>query len=133
MERIKVLLVEPLKKPRLIEVEHTLENLQKLVGGSIQAVYPWEDPVALVCDDEGKFKGYPPNRMLVDEEGNPYDLICGTFFISGLTADDFGSIPDELAQKYSERFQYPEMVMRRLDGRIIWFRMGSGKEPEMIV
>ena len=39
-EKIRVLLVEPLERPRLVEVEHTLENLQKLVGGSIQAVYP---------------------------------------------------------------------------------------------
>ena len=38
-KEIKVLLVEPMEQPRLVTVEHTLENLQKLVDGYIQAVY----------------------------------------------------------------------------------------------
>ena len=38
-ETIRVLLVEPMEKPRLVTVPHTLENLQKLVDGYIQAVY----------------------------------------------------------------------------------------------
>ena len=55
-EMIRVLLVEPHKHPRLVEVEHTLENLQRLVGGYIAASYPWDDHVSLVYDDDGKFK-----------------------------------------------------------------------------
>ena len=71
-EMIKVLLVEPMKMPRLIEVERSLESLHELVGGYLQAVYPWDTNAALVCDDEGKFKGYPPNRALVDEIGRAH-------------------------------------------------------------
>ena len=132
MERIRILKVAPLEKPELVEIDHTLKNLQEIVGGDIQAVYPWEDPVALVCDDEGKFKSYPANRVLVDDEGNPYDIVCGTFFICGLTREDFGSLSDELAEKYAERFRFPEMLMRRMDGRIMWVRIGSGEEPRII-
>ena len=40
MERIRVLLVEPGEKPRLVTVPHTLDELQKLVGGYIAATYP---------------------------------------------------------------------------------------------
>ena len=129
MERIRMLEVAPLEAPRLIEVYHTLENLQELVGGTVQAVYPWDDLVAILCDDDGKAKGYPANRILVDEDGNPYDIIVGTFYICGLTNTDFGSISDELAEKYTERFRYPEMFMRTENGHVVMFRLGSGEPP----
>ena len=129
MERIRLLEIAPLEKPRLIEVEHTLENLQALVGGTVQAVYPWEDLVAVLCDDDGKGKGYPANRILEDEEGNPYDIIVGTFYICGLTKEDFASIPDDLAEKYTEKFRYPEMFMRTENGHVVMFRLGSGEPP----
>lgn len=132
MERIKVLIVKPGEKPVLTEIDHTLENLQEIVGGSIQAVYPWEDPVGIICDDEGKFKGYAPNRMLVDEEGEPYDILVGTFMICGLTKEDFGSLSDELAEKYREKFYWPEMFMRTLGNQVVWFKLKPGEEPRII-
>lgn len=127
-EQIRVLLVEPGEKPGLISVGHTLENLQKLVGGDIQAVYPWEDPVALVCCDTGKIDGLVPNRMLED-----YDIICGAFFICGLSYENFDSISDELAEKYEKKFHYPELFMRTLDGHVLMARLGSGEPPEVIM
>lgn len=132
MERIRMLEIAPLEAPRLIEVDHTLENLQELVGGTVQAVYPWDDLVAILCDDDGKAKGYPANRILTDEDGNPYDIIVGTFYICGLTSTDFGSISDELAEKYTERFRYPEMFMRTENGHVVMFRLGSGEPPMQI-
>ena len=132
MERIRMLEIAPLKPPRLIEVDHTLEDLQELVGGTVQAVYPWDDLVAILCDDDGKAKGYPANRILTDEDGNPYDVIVGTFYICGLTSTDFGSIPDELAEKYTERVRYPEMFMRTENGHVVMFRLGSGEPPMQI-
>ena len=131
-EKIRVLLVEPLEKPRLVEIEHSLVNLQGLVDGWISAIYPWEDPVAIVCDDEAKLKGKYPNRALVDDEGNPYDIICGTFFLCGLGMDDFTSISEELAEKYTEMFRYPEMFVRALDGHVAWMRLNSGERPRVI-
>ena len=134
MEMIRMIEVAPLEAPRLIEVEHTLENLQELVGGTVQAVYPWdEDLVAVLCDDDGKFKGYPANRVLTDEDDNPYDILVGTFYICGLTREDFGSISDELAEKYMEKFRYPEFFMRTENGHVIMFRMGSGEAPVQIM
>lgn len=132
MEMIRMLEIAPLKAPRLIEVEHTLENLQELVGGTVQAVYPWEDRCCILCDDDGKFKGYPANRILVDEDGNPYDVVVGTFYICGLSREDFASLPDDLAEKYTERFRYPEMFMKNGNGHVIMFRLGSGEAPVRI-
>ena len=54
---MKVLMVEPGKVPYETEIEGGLESLQKAVGGSIQAVYPYDDPVALICNEEGKLMG----------------------------------------------------------------------------
>ena len=132
-EMIRMLEIAPLEEPRIIEVEHTLENLQELVGGTIQAVYPWEEPVALLVDDDGKGKGYPANRALVDENDEPYDIVVGTFYICGLTTEDFGSLSDELAEKFTERFHWPEMFMRTMDDHVVWIRMKPGEKPRVIV
>lgn len=80
------------------------KSLQKMVGGLIQAVYPFEDAVALICNDEGKLLGLPINRPLYDEDGEMYDILVGTFLVVGLTEDDFGSLPEEMIEKYTEAF-----------------------------
>lgn len=100
---MKVLVVEPLKECYTKEI-NGLKEMQALVGGYIQAVYPFEDPVAVVCNEEGKNLGLPFNRPLLDEHGLPYDIICGTFFVSGLGAEDFASLTDEQIQKYKAMF-----------------------------
>jgi len=42
---IRILIVEPGKRPRPATIPHTLHELQKVVGGYIQAIYPWDGPV----------------------------------------------------------------------------------------
>ena len=123
-ETIRVLLVEPHKHPRLVEIKHTLENLQGLVGGDIAASYPWDDLVGLVYDDDGKYKeGNEPNRALED-----YDLLVGPFFICGLGSEDFASISDELALKFAAKFWMPESFLVMEDGLVV-FREDDGTEP----
>ena len=56
---MNVLLVAPMEPPRRVEIENSLESMQAVVGGLIQAVYPFDEPVALVCNDEGKLLGLP--------------------------------------------------------------------------
>ena len=77
---MKVLFIEPGKPPRPAIIPQTLAAMQKAVGGLIQAVYPFDDPVALICNEEAKLEGLPLNRALRDEDGNIYDIIAGTFF-----------------------------------------------------
>ena len=134
MERMKVLLVEPMEKPRVVEIDHSLASMQELVGGDIACTYPWEDDlVGLVHCDDAIALGYPLNRMLKDEDGNIYDVVPGTFFICGLTSDSFGSLSDALAEKYGALFQYTEMYMRTMDEHVICFRVGSDEPPIRIV
>lgn len=47
---MKILLIEPGKKPMGKEINGSLESMQEAVGGLIQAVYPFEEEVALVCN-----------------------------------------------------------------------------------
>jgi len=102
---IRVLIVEPEKAPYAAEIQAGLAALQEKVEGLIQALYPFDDPVAVIANDEGKLLGLPWNRPLFDEEGNIYDILVGTFLVTGLTEDDFGALSDEQIQKYTEVFR----------------------------
>ena len=212
--RISVLLVEPDRYPRMIEIDDTLEAMQAVVGGNIEEYMPFEDEVAIVCHEEGKLIGLPPNRAIYaepetveltyseladrfrnaesegkkhltgyivfsqesfnkpyDEKSRTYavssdnkafkaglggysiygscldgsdpcvrldgymrgenawkiekcylkeasremlDIICGKFFIchAPYEAERFQSLPPDLAEKYREKFQYPERFAR---------------------
>lgn len=54
---MKVLLVEPGKVPRPAEIDPSLKSMQRTVGRCIQAIYPFEEPAALICNEEGKLCG----------------------------------------------------------------------------
>ena len=60
--------------------------------------------MALICNDEGKLIGLPFNRPLYDEDGEMYDILVGTFLVVGLTEDDFGSLSEEMIEKYTDVF-----------------------------
>lgn len=47
---MQVVIVEPEKKPFVQNIDDTLTSMQQIVGGTIQAVYPFEEPVALICN-----------------------------------------------------------------------------------
>ena len=117
-EKITVLVVEPRKEPYVKEIDPGLHSLQAEVGGDIGAAYPFRDPVALVCNDEGKLIGLDLNRGLRDENGELYDIMAGTFLVVGLGEEDFASLSPELAQKYMEHFRQPEQFIS-LGGQII--------------
>lgn len=212
--KISVLLVEPNKYPKMIEIDDTLEAMQEVVGGDIEEYMPFEDEVAIICNEEGKVNGLTPNRAVYGEpqtvemtfaemrsrfceaenEGKehlsgyivftqdsfdkPYDersrtygvssnnkafqagmggysifgscldgtdpcvrldgymfgenawkiekcymmepsremldIICGKFFVAyaPFEAERFQSLPPDLAEKYREKFKYPERFMR---------------------
>ena len=103
---LKILIVEPMKAPRRADIPHTLEAMQQVVGGYIEAVYPFDDPVVLVCNEEGKLKGYELNRRV------PGDIIAGTFFLCTLAGEDFTDLSEALMRKYERVFEVPQMFVR---------------------
>lgn len=76
---MQVLTVEPLKAPYLSEIGSELEDLQKAVGSYIELVYPFDDEVCIVCNEEGKYNGSELNRSLRGDDGEIYDIVAGTF------------------------------------------------------
>ena len=109
---INVLLCRAGKRAEMIEMENSLEAMQKLVGGLIEEYMPFEDDVALICNDEGKMRGLPLNRAIEGEDGKIMDVIAGDFFIcyAPIESERFLSLPKELEDKYKEKFYWPEQI-----------------------
>lgn len=115
---IHILVIEPGKKPYEKDIGSDLESLQNAVGGYIQALYPYDEPVALICDEEGKLNGKELNRALRDENGDIYDVIAGTFLVVGLGEDDFDSLSPELTEQFKKKFAVPEIFIV-MNGRVV--------------
>ena len=128
---LRIVLVEPGKVARVAEIDGSLEGMQKTVGGYIQAVYPFEETVCLVCNEEGKLQGLPLNRALRDEDNSVYDIVAGTFFVCDCSTENFKSLNEEQLKRYTEKYKRPERFMR-VDDQILAIPMPikSDKERE---
>lgn len=120
---MKVVYIEPNKDAEIRNIGTGLKAMQDIVGGCIQAIYPFDDPIAIVCNDEGKMNGLELNRGLTYDNGELYDIIAGTFFICLARPDseDLEGLTDELASKYLKMFKEPEIFMT-VNGKIIAFK-----------
>lgn len=117
-DKLTVLVVEPMKEPYVKEIDPGLHALQAEVGGDIAASYPFDDPVGLVLNDEGKLIGLDLNRSLRDEHGEIYDIVAGTFLVVGLESESFASLSPDMIQKYAEQFKRPELFAS-VNGQIV--------------
>lgn len=108
-------------------IANTLASLQQIVGGSIEAVYPFDDPVAIVCNEEGKINGLELNRALRDETGKVYDILAGTFLVVGPGEEDFAALSTEYQEKYYKLFEFPEVFLAA-SGSILAIRIDGGDE-----
>lgn len=111
---ISVVLCKPGKLARVATIEASLESYQRIVGGYIEAYYPFEEPVCIVCNEEGKINGLPLNRAVYadPDRGEMLDIIAGTFFICDCSGENFGSLSSEQLRRYTELFKYPERFFR---------------------
>lgn len=118
VKTISVLLIQPNKYPKMVEIEDSLAGMQKAVGGDIEEYMPFDDDAAIVCNEEGKVKGLPLNRAVYDGEGTMVDIMAGDFFIAyaPIDSEKFLSLPDDMAKKYSEKFHFPERFYRDSHG-----------------
>ena len=124
VEKIKVLLVEPNKYPKIIEIEDRLEAMQEVVGGYIEEYMPFDDEVAIICNEEGKMNGAALNRAIYSESNEKKEMIeivCGSFFIcyAPIESEKFLSLPEDLAKKYQTKFKYPEKFFKDFNGKTI--------------
>ena len=112
VEEITVLVVEPGKVPYFKTIPNTLEAKQKEVGGYIQAIYPFAERVAILSDEEEKFKNYPMNRLLRNDVWELFEVLVGTFLIVGLSSCGFASLSEEDRKTFFKRFQKPETFIK---------------------
>ena len=63
-KRIRVVLLEPRKLARTVEIGANLAAMQTVVGGNIEALYPFEETVSLICNEEGKINDLTLNRAV---------------------------------------------------------------------
>lgn len=80
---------EPAKR---IEIENTLEALQKAVGGYIETVTILED-VTLICNEEGRLMELPYNMEFLGIH------FVGPVLVVGRAEDEFRSLTEEESQR----------------------------------
>ncbi len=68
-------------KGYLAEVDNSLEAEQAFVNYNephgLITVLSITDAIDIIANDEGKLKNYPINRIVVDADGRPWDLLVG--------------------------------------------------------
>ena len=57
-----------------------------------------------VQDEEGKLRGLPYNRPLLNKNGLPVDILQGTFFVAGVDGERFASLTDEQIRRYKDLY-----------------------------
>ncbi len=117
-EKISVILIEPGKYPKRIEIEDTLEAMQETVGGYIEEYMPFDDEVAIICNEEGKMNGAELNRAIYSDDKEMLDIIAGKFFIAyaPIESEKLLSMPKDLMKKYEDKFKYPERFYQTDNG-----------------
>ena len=121
-ETMTVLVVEPRQAPRICEIPTGEDGLSDVVGGRITATYPFEDMVSLIYNDDAKDMGMELNRALYDGRGKIYDVVPGTFVIAGLGESCFTSLPEDMIDKFTRRFQTIE-VYAQVGNRTVMFQV----------
>lgn len=122
---MRVLVVEPETLPYEKEI-NGLEEMQATVGGLIDAIYPWEDRAAIVCNDEALLLDMPFNRSV---EGG-YGGVFGTFFVCGLGEEDFCSLTPEQMKVYKEKFRRAEILLGAKGNELVTLKVPARpKEP----
>ena len=110
-KEIKVLKVAPGKVPEVVTLENNLHSLQVAVSegapnvGLIEII-ELNDEVCILCNEEGKLIGLPPNRRFRN------DILVGTFYLTGqdYESGDLSSLPEHLIEYYSKQFATPEVI-----------------------
>ena len=100
---IKGILIKPGNVPEVIEFKEGYKELQRLVEGNFEMPALFDD-VDVVLNEEGKFNGSDPNRLLY-YKGQLIDILFGNIVI--VDANEEGetiSLSEEKINKYMKIF-----------------------------
>lgn len=93
--KIKVIVKHPFLRPRLCEIDNTLEEMQMIVGGHIEA-YTATPDMAVIGNENGRMYRLPHNCTIADVDW------VGTVIVAGVNQEDFTDLPDYLADWFRE-------------------------------
>lgn len=125
---MNVLVVEPGYLPYEKEIKDGadhLEQMQAIVGGLIEPIYPYHEEVAIVCNEEGLINGLPFNRSVPGGYGG----VFGTFFICGLGEEDFCSLPPDLMERFKKEFRNSEILLGFEGNEVVTLKVSSQPKP----
>ena len=125
---MNVLVVEPGYLPYEKEIQDSadhLEQMQAIVGGLIEPIYPYHEEVAIVCNEEGLINGLPFNRSVPGGYGG----VFGTFFICGLGEEDFCSLPPDLMERFKKEFRNSEILLGFEGNEAVTLKVSSQPKP----
>ena len=125
---MNVLVVEPGYLPYEKEIQDGadhLEQMQAIVGGLIEPIYPYHEEVAIVCNEEGLINGLPFNRSVPGGYGG----VFGTFFICGLGEEDFCSLPPDLMERFKKEFRNSEILLGFEGSEAVTLKVSSQPKP----
>lgn len=106
---MNVLIAEPGYAPYEKEID-SLDEMQAVVGGQITASYPYDEPVAIVSNDESILLGMEFNRSIEVDRGSAFGIF-GPFFVCGLEADHFCGLTPEQMETYKKKFHHAEVLL----------------------
>lgn len=86
---MKIVVKKAGQNPEVKEIKGTLENLKELVGGYIECVDFGFNNILMICNEEGKLLGLPPNFVFRG------DIIVGDVFFCSGCEEDFESLTDD--------------------------------------
>lgn len=88
---MKAIIKKPNCKAETIEIENSLEALQRAVGGHIETV-TFATDCCILCNEEGRLMGMPYN---LDFCGISF---VGTILFVGVAEDEFTGLDDQAAK-----------------------------------
>lgn len=106
---LRVVLAKPFEKAVIVEIKNDLHTLQDIVGGPIE-VFSMSDlnHVVGICNEEGKLRGLPLNRILIDDSDIEYDICCGPLIIASRADPDLASLTQPQAKIYRRLYSEPD-------------------------
>ncbi len=125
---MKVLIVEPGFLPYEKEI-NGLSDMNKTVSGPIEAIYPFKENVAIVCNATAQDQKMEFNRSIPERS---YGGVFGTFFVCGLGEESFTSLTPEQMRIYTERFKKAETLVMMLGNQPVVIEADSKRKLQPI-
>lgn len=79
---MKAICKKPGEPAEVVDIENSLEALQEAVGGYLES-FTFAADACVLCDEEGRWKGYPHNTVICGVE------FVGPILIVGVAGEDF--------------------------------------------